>query len=157
MPEPTSLPVSPSVDDVGHTTHHGDLHSWANAHSADDTVADGAHADIRAAYAQREPDETVHTADHTLVIGDRTAVVEMNVATANTVTVPPNSSVAFPVGTLVEVCQVGAGATTITEGSGVTVQTPDGLTLTLRGQWSTVSLRQRATDEWVVSGDLEAS
>ena len=75
----------------------------------------------------------------------------------NQMTVPPNSSVAFPVGALVEVCQVGAGATTIAEGSGVTVQTPDGLTLTLRGQWSTVSLRQRATDEWVASGDLEAS
>lgn len=66
--EPTNLPASPSVDDTGHTTHHGDLHSWVNAHSADDTVADGAHADIRQDVAGKADDPhglggSAHSAD----------------------------------------------------------------------------------------------
>jgi hypothetical protein len=95
------------------------------------------------------------TASYTLVLGDAGKTVEMNVASANNLTVPPNSSVAFPVGTVVEVCQVGAGQTTVVAGSGVTIRTPE--TLVLTGQWSTVSLRKRGTDEWVLAGDVEAA
>ncbi len=93
------------------------------------------------------------TANYTLILADARKAVEMDVASANTVTVPPNSSVAFPIGTVVEVVQVGAGQTSIVEGSGVTVDTPG--TLGLAGQWSTVWLRKRATDGWLVSGDVE--
>lgn len=91
-------------------------------------------------------------ASYTLVLADAGKTVEMNNASANDLTVPPNSAVAFPVGTVVEVCQIGAGATTVVAGSGVTIQTPE--TLVLTGQWSTVSLRKRATDQWVLSGDV---
>ena len=100
-------------------------------------------------------DANVQTASYTLVIGDAGRAIEMDVATANDLTVPPNSSVAFPTGTVVEVCQVGAGQTTIVAGSGVTINTPE--TLVLSGQWSTVSLRKRGSDVWVLSGDVEAS
>src|SRR5689334_11950484 len=48
---------------------------------------------------------------YTLVLGDAGKVVEMNNAASNTLTVPPNSSVAFPVNTVIEVFQLGAGAT----------------------------------------------
>lgn len=98
---------------------------------------------------------SVETASYTLVLGDAGSTVEMDVASANDLTVPPNSSVAFPVGTVIEVSQVGAGQTTVVAGSGVTIRTPE--TLVLTGQWSTVSLRKRATDEWVLAGDVEAS
>jgi hypothetical protein len=97
----------------------------------------------------------VQTASYTLVLADGGKTVEMNVGTANDLTVPPNSSVAFPVGTVIEICQVGAGQTTVVAGSGVDVRSPE--TLVLAGQWSTVSLRKRATDEWVLAGDVEAS
>lgn len=100
-------------------------------------------------------DANVQTASYTLALSDAGKSVEMNVASANDLTVPPNSSVAFPVGTVVKVCQVGAGQTTIVAGSGVDIRTPE--TLTLTGQWSTVSLRKRATDEWVLAGDVEAA
>ena len=95
----------------------------------------------------------VQTGSYTLVLADGGRSVEMDVASANNLTVPPNSSVAFPVGTIVEVCQVGAGQTTVVGGAGVTVRTPE--TLVVTGQWSTVSLRKRATDEWVAAGDFE--
>lgn len=92
------------------------------------------------------------TANYTLVLTDGGAAIEMNVAGANTLTVPPNSSVAFDLGTVIEVMQYGAGQTTITAGAGVTIRTAS--SLTTRAQYSTVSLRKTATDEWVAAGDL---
>jgi hypothetical protein len=86
---------------------------------------------------------------YTLVLGDAGKAVEMTSSSANTVTVPPNSSVAFPTGTILEITQVGVGKTTVTRGSGVTFDPP----LIAMNQYSTVRLRKRATDEWVVTGD----
>lgn len=94
----------------------------------------------------------LQTASYTLVLGDAGKIIEMNVASANTLTIPPNSSVAFPIGQLIDLCQVGLGQCTVTAGAGVTLRTATSTTAT-RAQWSTLTLRQRATDEWVVSGD----
>ncbi len=88
---------------------------------------------------------------YTLVIGDAGLQVSMNNASANTVTVPPNSSVAFPVGTIVQVYQYGAGTTTIVAGSGVTIRAFGGF-LASGGRYALLSLRKRATDEWELSG-----
>lgn len=92
------------------------------------------------------------TGSYVLVLDDMNAAIEMNVAGANTLTVPPNSSVAFPVGTVIEVMQYGAGQVTLTPGSGVTILTAS--SLTTRAQYSVVSLRKTATNEWVAAGDL---
>jgi len=78
----------------------------------------------------------------------------MSVATANTLTVPPNSSVAFPVGSQINVLQTNTGQCTITAGAGVTVNGTPGLKL--RAQWSYVTLIKRAENTWVVVGDLSA-
>lgn len=93
------------------------------------------------------------TANRTAVIGDASKYVRMNLATANTYTIPPNSSVAFPVGSLITVRQAGAGQTTLVAGSGVTLNTAE--TLKLRKQGSTVSLIKIDTNIWDVTGDLE--
>lgn len=90
---------------------------------------------------------------YTLVLGDAGEVIEMNNAAANTVTIPPNSSVAFPVGTIIEVLQYGAGQTTIAAGVGVTLRSPAGKTKTAV-QYSSATLRKRATDEWMLEGDI---
>lgn len=88
---------------------------------------------------------------YTLVIGDASKAVEMNNAAANTLTVPPNTSVAFPVGTIIEVFQLGAGQTTIAAGAGVTLRAPDGAKLAK--QYASASLRKRATNEWILAGN----
>jgi len=67
-------------------------------------------------------------------------------ASAQTYTVPPNSSVAFPVGTQIDLVQQGAGAVTIAPGSGVTVNAANGLTLP--SQYSSASLIKTGTDTW---------
>lgn len=91
---------------------------------------------------------------YTLVLADASKQVEMNNASGNTLTVPPNSSVAFPTGTSIIVVQTGAGQTTIAAGVGVTVNSTPGLKL--RAQWSTATLIKRATDTWLLVGDTSA-
>lgn len=98
--------------------------------------------------------ENIQTASYTLVLGDAGLCVVMNVGSANNLTVPANASVAFPVGTTIEVFQLGAGQTTLVL-SGLTSQSPSGK-LKLTGQYSSATLRKRATDTWAVAGDLAA-
>jgi hypothetical protein len=78
----------------------------------------------------------------------------MGSASALTLTVPTNATVAWPVGTSIDILQTGAGQVTIAAGAGVTVNGTPGLKL--RTQWSGVTLFKRATDTWVVYGDLTA-
>jgi len=85
---------------------------------------------------------------YTLVLSDEWKLVTMSNAGANTLTVPPNSSVAFPVGTRIDVGQDGSGQTTIAAGAGVTIHTPE--TLKIRKQWGKVTLFKRDTDTWDV-------
>lgn len=103
--------------------------------------------------AQQRVVANTQTASYTLVLADAGKAVEVNSASAATVTVPPNSSVAFPAGTVVEVYQHGAGAVTVAAGVGVTIRSRGGL-LALAGQYASASLRKRGTDEWVLTGDL---
>lgn len=92
---------------------------------------------------------------YTLVLADAFKLVTMANAAANTLTVPPNSSVAFPVGTRIDLGQDAAGQTTIAAGAGVTIRTPE--TLKLRKQWAKATLIKRATDTWDLEGNLEAA
>jgi len=76
--------------------------------------------------------------------------VAMNNSSAATVTVPPNSAVAFPVGTVINVYAMTANTVSIAAGSGVTVRNSGDIA----DQYVEVSLRKRATDEWVLSGSV---
>ena len=114
-----------------------------------------------AAVATHEADLTPHnavttnrqTASYILALTDAGKVVEMNVASGNTLTVPPNTDVAFAVGTIIELAQYGAGQTTITPGAAVTLRSPGGK-LKIAAQYGAASLRKVATDEWMVEGNL---
>lgn len=79
--------------------------------------------------------------------------VSMNNASANTLTVPTNASVAFPIKTQIVVQQLGAGATTIAAAGGVTINSPGGL-LTLAGQYSSAALVKTGTNTWQLMGTL---
>lgn len=94
------------------------------------------------------------TASYTLVLTDVNTDVQMNVATANTLTIPPNSSVAIAVGSQGIVTQTNTGQTTITAGAGVTINYPTGFSLALRAQNSQITWEKTGTDTFFVSGDL---
>ena len=90
---------------------------------------------------------------YTLVLGDAGKLVERNNASPNTLTIPPNSSVAFPTGTQILVTQLGAGTTTLAAGAGVTIRSKDS-NLAMNGRYTGVTLIKRGTDEWYAIGDL---
>jgi len=94
------------------------------------------------------------TASYTLVLADKNKVVEMGVGSANNLTVPLNSSQAFPVGSQINILQTGSGQTTIVATGGVTINATPGLKM--RAQWSYATLIKRATDTWVLVGDISA-
>ena len=91
---------------------------------------------------------------YTLVLDDNGKIVEMNNGSANTLTVPLNATVAYPVGAQINVLQTGTGQTTVAATAGVTINATPGLKL--RAQWSSATLIKRATDTWVLVGDLSA-
>jgi len=95
------------------------------------------------------------TASYTLVIGDADKLVEMNVGSANNLTIPLNSSVAFATGTQILLAQYGAGQTTVVATSGVTIRS-SGAKLKLNAQYSGATLIKIATDEWYLFGDIAA-
>ena len=94
-------------------------------------------------------------ATYTLVLTDAGKLVETNNASANTLTIPPNSSVAFATGSQIVVIQKGAGQTTLAAGAGVTINSKDS-NLNITGQYSAVTLIKAATDTWYAIGDLSA-
>jgi hypothetical protein len=93
------------------------------------------------------------TASYTLVLSDADKLVEMNVGSANNLTVPLNSSVAFSTGTQILLAQYGAGQTTISPSGGVTIRS-NGAKLKLNAQYSGATLIKIAENEWYLFGDI---
>ena len=95
------------------------------------------------------------TAGYTLsALTERDSLIEVSSASGVTLTIPTNATLALPVGTSIDILQTGAGQVTIAGAAGVTVNATPGLKL--RTQWSGATLFKRATDTWVVYGDLSA-
>jgi len=117
-------------------------------------VMDGSTVDVTGNVIYNLARETQTGTTYTFVAGDRGKYVTMNNGSAQTVTVPPNSGVAFAVGTQIQVIGLGAGEITMAAGSGVTLRYTPGLKL--RAQYSSCTCIKIATDEWVLVGDLEA-
>jgi hypothetical protein len=93
------------------------------------------------------------TASYTLVLSDADKLVEMNVGSANNLTVPLNSSVSFATGTQILLAQYGAGQTTIVATSGVTIRS-NGAKLKLNAQYSGATLIKIGENEWYLFGDI---
>jgi hypothetical protein len=100
-------------------------------------------------------DLNTQIASYPLVLSDAGKIVLMNVAGANNLTVPLNSSVPFDIGTQILVAQYGAGQTTIVATVGVTIRSSGGK-LKLNVQYSLATLIKIGTDEWMLAGDITA-
>lgn len=93
---------------------------------------------------------------YTTVLADNGKLVTQANASAITTTIPPNSSVAYPVGAQINVVQLGAGQVTFAQGAGVTIVSTGASASApkLRAQYSTATAIQTATDTWLVVGDI---
>ena len=97
----------------------------------------------------------VTTASTTAVLADDGKMITMSNAGANTFTVPPNSSVAFGIGTQLNIAQLSTGSTSIVAGAGVTLNS-DGAKLTLNAQYAVATCVKTDTNTWFVVGNLKA-
>lgn len=88
---------------------------------------------------------------YTLVLTDKNKLVTLSNASAITLTVPTNASVAFPTGSQINIQTIGAGAVGVVGDTGVTV---NGTGTGLRAQWSAATLVKSATNTWTLIGDL---
>jgi hypothetical protein len=87
------------------------------------------------------------SADYTLAATDAGQIVPFTASAL--CTIPPN---VFPVNTVIEVCQEGAGKVSIVAGAGVSLYFADGAKTAK--QWASVSLHQRSLNKWVITGGV---
>jgi hypothetical protein len=94
-------------------------------------------------------------ASYVLALSDKNKLIEMNVGSANDLTIPLDSSISFAIGTQILLSQYGAGQTTVLPTGGVTLRSASGKTK-LTSQYSGATLIKIATDEWYLFGDITA-
>jgi hypothetical protein len=92
---------------------------------------------------------------YTLVLGDAGKLITSDNASPVTITVPPNGTVGFTIGTRIDILSVGAGLTTLAEGAGVTINSKNS-NKKLSAQGSAASLIKTGTNTWWLVGDLSA-
>jgi hypothetical protein len=92
---------------------------------------------------------------YTTVLTDDGKLVTCDNASAIALTIPPNSSVAYGIGTQINIMQLGAGQVTITAGAGVTLRSA-GSKLKTSAQYAVGTCCKIASDTWVVVGNLSA-
>lgn len=96
--------------------------------------------------------ETVTAATYTFALTD-SGIFKHFTNTSAVVTVPNNTDVAFPVGTVIGIYNASINPVVIQAASGVTINSFDGI-LTLAGQYADAYLRKIETNTWVLSGVL---
>ena len=92
---------------------------------------------------------------YSVVLSDDGKLVTCDNAASIALTIVPNSSVAFGIGTQINIMQLGAGTVTITAGSGVTLRSA-GSKLKTDAQYAVATCLKIASDTWVVVGNLKA-
>ena len=92
---------------------------------------------------------------YTTALSDDGKLITLDNASAITLTIPPNGTVAYGIGTQLNIMQLGAGQVTITAGAGVTLRSA-GSKLKTSVQYSVATCCKIASDTWVVIGSLSA-
>ena len=92
---------------------------------------------------------------YTTVLADDGKLVTCDNAASIALTIPPNSSVAYGIGTQINIAQLGAGTVTITAGAGVTLNSA-GAKLKTDAQYAVATCVKTDTNTWFVVGNLKA-
>lgn len=90
---------------------------------------------------------------YTSIIGDAFKTITMSNTSANKVTLPPNSSVAYAVGDRIDIVMLNSGVTSVQGGSGVTLNGVSTGTGAIAAQYSAVSCLKIATNTWLLMGN----
>lgn len=93
------------------------------------------------------------TVSKTLSLSDAGTLQQVNSTSARTVTIPTNTSVAFPTGTEIEILRYGSGAVTLAAASGVTITCSE-TARTIADQYTSVVLKKLSTNTWLLQGNV---
>ena len=121
------------------------------------TFPDGSTQSSAATY---DPNLTVNTqsgTSYTFIVSDAQKLITTTNASAVTLTVASNATQSLPVGTQINIAQLGTGQVTFLGAispNPVTISATPGLNL--RTQYSSATLIQLTTDNWLLVGDLSA-
>jgi len=97
------------------------------------------------------------TAGHLLELADAGRTIEMDVASPNSVTIPTNASVPFPIGTQIAFIQIGSGQTSFAASDpNTTTILSKNSNKKIAARYSPATLIKRDTNTWVLIGDLTA-
>lgn len=91
----------------------------------------------------------------TMILSDTRRLVRMNAAGANTYTIPPDEDLFVRDGSYVMIQQIGAGLTTLTAGSGVTINSLAGLVSS--GQYAFFGAQKQSANTWIALGNLTSA
>ena len=96
---------------------------------------------------------------YTFVLADAdNKLVTASNASAQTYSIPTNATTAFPIGTQLNIIQIGAGQVTVSAATpGTTTVVSTGATSAspkCRAQYSAITLIKRDTDSWYAVGDI---
>ena len=103
----------------------------------------------------KKMDFTSKTDDYTLLLTDEYHTILMTHSGGKTLTVPANATVAFDIGVVIWIIQMGAGQVTVAAANGVTLNS--GIGLLLKAQYSVARLIKVDPNSWILSGDLAAA
>ena len=140
---------------AGIVTELNDLSSnvtWANVPDGNITETSVTQHKV----AVSKTDYNAQIADYTGVLADAEKMITMNLTgTANTFTIPANGGVAYPIGTKLNIMQLGTGVTTVAITTD-NLRVNANFTLVLNGQYAVATALKVAADEWVLFGNLVA-
>lgn len=163
-PAAFDTPADTHVDNVQEPVHAADINNMADAIKAIQQVlglnphqgnlpANQFATVVARLNALDVPTIKAVTPPYTCVIADLGQILNCGNAAAANVTIPPHSSVAFPVGTTLTFRAGAAGTITIVGGTGVTIQSRGGAVASA-GQFAMIQALQTATDFWTLMGDV---
>jgi hypothetical protein len=162
----TALPTSPdvgqivflSVDGLTGTLQHWDGSAWVLVGGTPQllsivgdqlTLSGGGGSVTLPTFSWREVVNSTIVAPMDVANG-----IAVSNSSATTVTIPLNSAVPIAVGSSVLVAADDVGTVTLVPASGVTLHVGNGLSTTLLGQYSVVTLIKRSPDVWYAAGDF---
>jgi hypothetical protein len=94
-----------------------------------------------------------NTGNYTLALSDQGKILPFSTTSTGTITIPLNSSVAFPTGSFVNFIQAGTGPILVTGASGVSVQSENSK-LKLKAQYAVAGVVKTDINTWVAFGNL---
>lgn len=149
-----SLSVKQSAGFSGNTTLAGSIRLTGSLDLSGGTVTFSDGVQSRQAVPSLTTINTKYYSYTLSNLNERDSIIDMRMTAANTVTIPADTIVNFPVGTTIDILQSGAGQTTIQAGDGVVLNFTPGKKL--RFQWSMATILKRDANTWLLFGDLTA-